>query len=502
MNPLSRRGFLRVGVGGALLTGAVPPPGAAGAPAGSVPVEPGSDGTDPVELAREMIRFDTSHTGSGGITVPFADMLRAKFAAAGVPTETIPTPKPDNVHLVARVSGSGAAGPLLLMAHSDVVTVERANWTHDPYGGDLADGWLHGRGAVDMKGAGAAFMAALLRHVREGARFDRDIVYLADTDEEGGPYGARWLVDNHYDKVAAEVAITEGGWQLARHDGVTPLLASLSLRDRASVLARLTATGTATHSSHPDDTPAIAVLSRALDALSTHHVPVVLPPLVRDYFAELARATENRSLQAAIRRMLGAPDQPARDRAAAEVVRHSDYPWIHNSLLRTTFSFVGQQAGYYSSIVPSTATAEVRIGFVPDGEDPAVRIDAVRRLVAEDGVTLTLSGQPGQTDDDVLAGLRRNLARPASRTDTDVYAAWRAAVESVYPGARTVPSQFEASTSAGPWRDKGVPVYGWYPYVVDGPTVTAMHGNDERVSATALTEGTEAVYRLLAAFRR
>lgn len=493
MNPLSRRSFLRTSVGSAVVAGSVP--------AAVVAADPGSDGTDPVVLAQEMIRFDTSHTGQGGVTVPFAAMLRQKWAAAGVPTETIPTPKADNVHFLARVPGSGAAGPLLLMSHSDVVTVERENWTTDPYGGQLVDGWLYGRGAVDMKGTGAAFMSALLRHVREGARFDRDIIYLADCDEEGGPYGARWLVDNHYDRVAAEVAVTEGGWLLAQHDGVTPMLASLSVRDRTSVLARLTATGTATHSSHPDDAQAVTRLAGALAALSEYRAPVTLTPLVRDYFTALAAGTHDPRFAAAIRRLLAAVIQAERDRAAAEVIRCGDYPWIHNSLLRTTFSFVGQRAGYYSSIVPSTATAEVRIGFVPDGEDPALRIADVRRVAAAAGVELRLAGLPDESDDQVIARLKRDLARPPSSTDTDVFRAWEAATSVTYPGMVTVPSQFEASTSAGPWRDKGIPVYGWYPYVVDGPTVTAMHGNDERVRTAALTTGTEAVYRMLAAFR-
>ncbi|CAL9422364.1 Succinyl-diaminopimelate desuccinylase [Actinosynnema sp. ALI-1.44] len=495
MSPLSRRGFLRASAGAAALTGST----GAGVAAGAVSST--GDGTDPVELAREMLRFDTSHTGQGGVTLPFALALRDKWDRAGVATELIPTPKEDNVHFLARVRGTGAHPPLLLMSHSDVVTVERERWTRDPYGGDLADGWLYGRGAVDMKGTGAAFMSALLRHVREGARFDRDLVYLADCDEEGGPYGARWLVDNHYDKVAAGVAITEGGWVLAQHDGVTPMLASLSTRDRSSVLAQLTASGVATHSSHPDDRPAIVGLAHALDVLSRYRAPVHLPPLVRDYFAVLAEATRDQRFAAAIRRLLDAHTRRDRDHRGTEVVAASDYPWVHNSLLRTTFSFVGQRSGYYSSIIPSTAVAEVRIGFVPGGDDPARLVADVRKLLAAEGVALRLVGRPGETDDDVLARLRRDLARPASSTDTDVYRMWEAAVRETHPEARTVASQFEASTSAGPWRDKGVPVYGCYPYVVDGDTVTRMHGNDERVLESALRTGTDLVYRMLARMR-
>ncbi|WP_181043664.1 M20/M25/M40 family metallo-hydrolase [Actinokineospora auranticolor] len=464
-------------------------------------VAEGGDGTDPVVLAQEMLRFDTSHTGQGGVTLPFAEALRAKWTAAGVSTQIIPTPKADNAHLVARVPGQGGKPPLLFMSHSDVVTVERENWQQDPYGGAIVDGWLHGRGAIDMKGAGAAFMAAILRHVKEGATFDRDILYLADADEEGGAYGARWLVDNHYDKVAAGAAITEGGWLLTGPDGMAPMLASLSTRDRTSILTEVSATGAATHSSHPDDGPAITRLGAALTALSRYKPAVRLPALVRDYFTALGQATPDTRFATAIRHLLRAEAQADRDHWGAVVVRLSDHPWIHNSLLRTTFSFVGQRGGYYSSIVPSTAVAEVRIGFVPDGDDPTRFIDDVRTLLSAQGATLRLIGREGDTDTQILARLTSDLSLPASSVDTDVYRHWDAATREVYPGLRTAPSQFEASTSARPWREKGIPVYGLYPYAVDGDTATRMHGNNERVNTDALRQGTEALYRFLARLR-
>lgn len=433
MTPLSRRGLLRAGMAGAGggLLGPVATASAgtrapvSGAAAAAPRTATTGDGTDPVVLAQEMLRHDTSHTGAGGTTLPFAQMLAAKWQAVGVPTEFIPTPKADNVHFIARVGGSGAHPPLLLMSHSDVVTVEREHWSRDPYGGEIVGDWLYGRGSVDMKGTGSAFMAALLRHVREGARFDRDVIYLADCDEEGGPYGARWLVDNHYDKVAAGVAISEGGWLLAQRDGVSPMLASLSVRDRTSLLAQVVASGTATHSSHPDEESAISRLGHALGVLSRYRAPVRLPRLVRDYFGVLADATHDPQFATAIRRLVGASGQRERDRFGAEVVRLSSHPWIHNSLLRTTLSFVGQSAGYYSSIIPSTAVADVRIGFVPDGDDPGTVVADLRRLLGRQEVQLRLVTAAGQTEEELLDRVRRDLGRPESRTDTDVFRMWR-----------------------------------------------------------------------------
>ncbi len=498
MSPWSRRDFL-LASGTAAVTGALPSPTAD--PTVDV------DGTDPVALAAAMIGFDTSQsargstdTGTGAVTLPHARFLTRLWQAAGVGTEIIPTPQPDNVHFLARVRG-GDKPPLLFTAHSDVVTADRADWTRDPYGGTVEDGWLYGRGAVDMKGAAAVFTAAVLRHVREGAVFDRDVLFLSDCDEEGGSYGAQWLVDNHYDKVRAGTVITEGGWTLAGRDGTTPVLASLTCRDRTSMLVALTARGTATHTSHPDDDQAMPRLGRALERLHGYRPAIRLTPLSRDYFTELARHTDDRRFAAALRAMLTATDQSELDRAGAEVVRRSGHPWVHRPMLGTTLSFIGLQAGVYTGIIPARAQAHVRVGFLPDGDDPAACLADLRGLLEPDRVELAVVGRPGETEEQVVDRVRASLARPPSSLDTDVYALWRAAVRETYPGAGTAASQFEAATSAGPWRAKGIPVYGLYPYAVDGDTVTRMHGTDERVRTQALLDGTDLVHRMLSHLR-
>ncbi|MEV6238199.1 M20/M25/M40 family metallo-hydrolase [Lentzea sp. NPDC051838] len=499
MSPWTRRNFLMSGTAAAAL-----PLSTSDALAELADV----DGTDPVALAAAMIRFDTSQsgrgstdTGTGAVTLPHAQFLERIWQAAGVATEIIPTPQENNVHFLARVKGKGTKPPLLFTAHSDVVTVERDNWTQDPYGGTVSDGWLYGRGAVDMKGAAAVFMAALLRHVKAGTAFDRDVLFLSDCDEEGGSFGAQWLVDNHYDKVRAGTVITEGGWTLAGKDGSTPVLASLTCRDRTSMLVALTARGTATHTSHPDNNQAMPRLGRAVERLRGYRPSIRLTPLSREYFTELAQHTDDRRFAAALRAMLAASSQSELDSAGAEVIRCSTHPWVHQPMLGTTLSFIGLQAGLYTGIIPSRAQAHVRIGFLPDGDDPAKCVADLRKLLVADQVDLTVVGRPGEPENDVINRVRAALARPPSTLDTDVYAMWRKAVSETYPGAGSAPSQFEAATSAGPWRAKGIPVYGLYPYTVDGDTVTRMHGTDERIRTQALVAGTDLVHRMLAQLR-
>ncbi|MGH8975928.1 MAG: M20/M25/M40 family metallo-hydrolase, partial [Acidimicrobiia bacterium] len=460
---------------------------------------------DPVALARAMIRFDTSHAGEGGVTLPHAEWMKSRWEAAGIPTEIIPTPKPDNVHFLARIPAGAPTGtaPLLLLCHSDVVSVDRTRWTVDPYEGLVQDGFLYGRGAIDMKGVNAAFMAALLRHIGEGARFDRQIIFCSDADEEAGPYGGRWLAENHWDKVAAGAVLTEGGWTLTASDGVTPRLAAATVEDRISATVELTTEAVTTHSARPYPDGAIVRLNRAIGRLSEYEPDVFLTASSREYFANVRHAwgDDDRRFARAIELLLSARTQERRNRAGALVVKRSPYPWLHNAFMRPTLSYVIQQAGYRVNIIPGTASALVNLRLVPGGPTIDQIMEEMGAAVADPEVTLTLRPRAGLTVEETRAAIERSRTAPPAPTDTDVYAAWSAAVTETHPGARPAPCLFEAGTSGGPWRQKGIPVYGIYPYAVDDDTMTRMHGDDERVGIEALRTATELMYRLFARFR-
>ncbi|GHE97587.1 M20/M25/M40 family metallo-hydrolase [Streptomyces fumanus] len=461
------------------------------------------DPTDPVRLAVAMIRQNTSNPGDGAITLPYARMLEEIFRTAGVATEIVPTPKEGNVHFFARVpadGGSARAKPLVLLGHSDVVPATGDTWTREPFAGEIADGRLYGRGALDMKGVNAAFVAALLRHVRQGTRFDRDIVFWSDCDEEQGPYGVRWFLTEHPDKVTAGAVLTEGGWVLDQRDGRTPMIAALTCNDKRSLLLRLEASSYATHTSKPFGGQALIRLGEVLEELGSWRAAIRPNALSRTYFAELAQATADPALAAAVREMLDARTEERRNRAGHEVVRLSDTPELHNALLRTTLAFTSAKAGYYPSIVPGTATAEFRAAFLPGGDDPG-RIVAELRALIGNRATLTVVGNPGESEEQALDRLRGYLAVPDSSYDTDVFRAWQEAVRRTHPGVRATAGQFEAVTSAVPFREQNVPVYGMYPFTVTRDMLKRMHGTDEYIGVEALRQGTETVYQLLAGLR-
>lgn len=455
---------------------------------------------DPLDLLRRMVSYDTRNHGQGGKTRPHAEMLRAVWENAGVSTEIIETPRPDNVHLIARIRGTTSAAPLLMLGHSDVVPVERDRWSVDPFSGTVIDGEVYGRGTLDMKGANSATITALLRHLAEGARFARDIIVLTDCDEEGGAYGSAWLAAHHWDRIAAGMVLTEGGWFLARRDGTTPMLITVTRQDKVYFNLDLTADGTATHSSRPGPEAAIVTLSRAVADLGDWLAPVRLSAVTREYFAALAKATDDRAFARAITLMLSARGRSAVERAARLVVSKSSYPWLHRALLRTTHAFVVEDAGYKENVIPSTARVRINCRGIPGGQKPREFLAQVRGRTAGRGVRVALAAPAGMTEEQYLDQLDVAWAGRPADIDTPLFHALAGAAGETYPGAVFAPALFEAGTSLGPWRERGIPGYGVYPYVVDNDQLTAMHGNDERIRVEALRRGTAFMYRMFSRF--
>ncbi|MGH8991681.1 MAG: peptidase dimerization domain-containing protein, partial [Acidimicrobiia bacterium] len=333
-------------------------------------------------------------------------------------------------------------------------------------------------------------------------RFDREIIFCSDADEEAGPHGGRWLATNHWDRVAAGAVLTEGGWTLAGPDG-TPRLAAVTVQDRISATVDLTTTAITTHSARPMPDAAIVRLNRAVVRLSAYEPDVSLAPPAREYFAALAEAWAGTdpSFARAIRLLLAAEDRRQRNRAGALVVKRSPYPWLHNAFMRPTLSYVIEQAGYRVNIIPGAATAAVNTRLVPGGPTIDQLMEEMAAAVADPEVKLTLRPRAGLTLEETRVVIEDGRTGTAAPTDTDVFAAWAGAVTETHPDAHPAPCLFEAGTSGGPWREKGIPVYGVYPYAVDDDTMTRMHGNDERVGVEALEAATELMYRLFARFR-
>jgi acetylornithine deacetylase/succinyl-diaminopimelate desuccinylase-like protein len=432
--------------------------------------------TDPTAaLLVELIRVNTSNPpgNEGGI----ARLLEPKFKALGFQVDIVQTPDSGKAHFIARLRGNGSKRPVLIAAHADVVGVEREKWTLDPFAGVIKDGYVFGRGAIDFKGGMAVFARAAMMLAERKIPLDRDVIFLAEADEENGKYSTNWLASQAWDKIDAEFALNEGGWIMKGPDGRVRYV-SISTADKGAIPIILTAKGTSTHASMPRPDNAIFALARALAKISAYETPLTLTPSTRRFFGTLAR-TSQPPMAGHFADLLGT-DSARVARADREI---SKDPLLH-ALLRNTLAPVLMNAGFRGNVIPGSAEATINARLIP-GTKPDDIVRELERVIADSTVEVRASN---------TVPWAQGLA-PSSE-DTDLYRALEKAARQQF-SAEVTPYLFQAGTDAPTWRSRGIPVYGIYPYPIDADDLTRMHGNDERVSIESLRQGTEMIYRTL-----
>src|SRR5262245_24778768 len=241
-------------------------------------------GEEAVELLRDLLRIDTVNPPPAGSPKPNANetalcrRVQKALAAYGVPSKILES-GPGRGNLVARIRGNGSKKPLLLMAHVDVVGVERAFWQADPLGGEIRDGFLWGRGALDDKDDAAVFAVVLGLLARSGETLSRDVILMLNADEESsGTWGAKWMVDNHWDLIACETVISEGGRSALRGGKVAQF--GFMAAEKIYNDFRLWVRGKAGHSSVPQPKNAIYTAARLLQKMEGFKTPIRVIPTV------------------------------------------------------------------------------------------------------------------------------------------------------------------------------------------------------------------------------
>jgi acetylornithine deacetylase/succinyl-diaminopimelate desuccinylase-like protein len=427
------------------------------------------------QLLSELIRVDTSNPP--GHEQRLGDLLAAKLKPLGFEIELVPTPETGKAHLIARLRGDGSKKPILLASHADTVGVEREKWSVDPFAGLIKDGHVYGRGAIDFKGGVAVFARAVMMLAENKIPLARDVIFLAEADEEGAPFNTYWLAQNHWPQLDCEFALNEGGW-IIKDDAGQVKYVSISTADKGSVAIVLTARGTSTHSSMPRPDNAIFTLNRAMARLADYDTRVELTPSTRQFFLTLAK-TSAPPLSDHFRTIASSSDAAAIARADKEV---SKDPLIH-ALLRNSIAPVLMNAGFRANVIPGSAEATINVRTIP-GTDVNRLVEDIQRVIADPRVDVKL----------VHGGLQ---AGEASSQNTDLFRALERQARTAFPGAEVTPYLFQAGTDAGAWRSRGVPVYGIYPYPITADELTRMHGNDERVSVQSLEQGTAMIYKTL-----
>jgi acetylornithine deacetylase/succinyl-diaminopimelate desuccinylase-like protein len=381
------------------------------------------------------------------------------------------------LNFVARLRGAGRERPLLLMAHTDVVAADRAQWTADPFGGEVRGGFIYGRGAQDIKNLLAAELAVMVELKRRGVKLNRDVILLGEADEEAGSTGIQWLIRHAWPQIDAAFALNEAGMAFDTTSGARVFQIQTSEKVPARVV--LAARGTAGHGSLPRPDNPVVRLSRAVLRLAEADQPVRLNATTRAYLKELARLSDYRWLAP----LLGRLENRTAAASVIDRIRERD-PEIE-AMLRTSVSPTMLRAGEKINVIPNSAEAQIDVRRLPN-ESPEEILMRFRRIVNDTSIEIRPAG-----------GQEMPSTEPSSQT-TELYRAMRQVFGEAYPRAVVVPYMARGATDGAYLRRKGMPVYG-VPVFLREDSESRAHGNDERISTSDLEAGTELLWKIVLA---
>jgi acetylornithine deacetylase/succinyl-diaminopimelate desuccinylase-like protein len=447
---------------------------------GVLQAQTGADLTEARAIFAELIGINTTY--ERGSTTPAAEAVARRLLAAGFPEQDVQVVGPDSTHMnvVARLRGTGAKPPILLLAHLDVVEALAKDWSVDPFTLTERDGYYYGRGTSDIKDEGAIFTATLLGMRRDGFVPDRDIILALTAGEEGGPSnGVQWLLANRRDLIDAAYCINgDGGDVLARAGKV--YARNIQTGEKVYMDLDLTVHNVGGHSSLPVRDNAIYRLAAGLTRLSAYDFPARLNETTRAFFdrgsASVAPAVA-RDMRLVARR--GDP---------AAMRRLSAQSPFFNAELRTTCVATMLDGGHAENALPQTAHANVNCRMLPD-ESPDSVIATIRRVVADTAIAVTVHAAPVPSP---ISPLIPELLDPVERITHDMW-----------PEAVVIPSMETGATDGLFLRNAGMPVYGVSGVALDEDDIRA-HGRDERIRVSAFTDGlvfTDRLVRSLTARR-
>ncbi len=443
---------------------------------------------------RDLIRIPT-------VNPPGDEILAARHVAGildevGIPS-TVVEPYPGRGSIAARLHGDGTGGaPLLLMSHLDVVPAPAELWTHDPFAADVADGYIFGRGAVDMKDL-LAMQIGVLRLLAGEARaagrdpatdpipgLRRDVLFASTADEEaGGRAGAGWVVDNHPEWITAEAAINEAGGVATELGGVR--FYPIGVAEKGFVDYRFTVHGTWGHGSMPRPDNAAVLAARIVDRIADPG-PVRLTPAMERFFAAIRESAP--SMGRAIDALSG-PD-PRASQAVVDALCDPMYARVANALLRDTISPNVIRAGIKHNVIPGEAIVEIDARMLPGTDEPAMRQILRERIGEELWATIDLE----------IVVMGDAVEAPV---DHELYRIMAATLRDHDPDAVPVPIMAPFATDAKYTGTRlGVPTYGFSPLRLapEDRFLELFHGIDERVSLDALRFGLPVLYDVVRRF--
>ena len=427
---------------------------------------------DPIELLSEFVGVDTINPpGNESRAVDFYAKI---FEEEGIEYFTGES-APGRGNIWARIKG-GDKPALILLQHTDVVPASKDYWDTDPMIAEIKDGYLYGRGVIDMKGAGISHLISFIRLHRENKKLNRDLVFLATADEEaGGLYGAGWVIDNHPEVFeGAGFLINEGGSGLKIGDET---VFSIEVTQKVPVWLRLIAIDEPGHGSSPRATSSVSRIVHALNLIRENPFPARIIPAVNTYFQSLSLNMNDENAEAF-----------ANIKQAIEqdgfLEKLQEFSPSYHALTRDTCSLTMLQGSQKINVVPPLAQAEVDCRMLPDrGSDEFIQ--DFNRLIQPAGVEVEL----------VLA-----FAPAVSSTESEFFQHIKSITASMYPGSRVAPAVSTGFTDSHFTRELGIDSYGFNPIIFNPDDFSGVHGNNERVSVSGYLQGTEDLHQIVSQF--
>jgi acetylornithine deacetylase/succinyl-diaminopimelate desuccinylase-like protein len=422
---------------------------------------------------RALVQIDTS--SPPGNETRAVNYLKVALEAEGIAVKTFAL-DPARANLVARIEGNGTKRPLLLMAHTDVVGVQREKWPVDPFGAVVQDGYVWGRGTRDDKDNLATNLMIMLLLKRNSVALDRDVIFLAESGEEADPAGVGipFMVSRHFEEIDAEFALAEGGGMTLDKGKVTHV--AIQATEKVPRRFRLIATGTSGHGSVPRLDNPLQRLSQAIAKLAAWETPMRLNETTRAYFAKLADISPSET-RARYRQLLSAQPPAALQRYLA------DREPQHYSMLRTSLVPTVLKAGVGPNVIPSEAEATFDVRALPDEDIP--------RLFAE--VTRAI-GDPAVKVEPITTNLRP--VAPPSKLDSEMYRVLEALAGQMYPSSTVLPTMATGATDMAQLRAKGIQAYGIGPASTESDSINyGAHSDVERLLESSLYGFVEFTWR-------
>lgn len=422
-----------------------------------------SDEPDPIELLKTFVNVDT--VNPPGNETNAVEFYAEIFEHFGIKYETAES-APGRGNIWARIEG-GDLPALMLLQHTDVVPADEEYWDTNPLQGTILEGYLYGRGVIDMKGLGIAHLIAFLDAFKNKHKLNRDIVFMATADEEaGGFYGAGWMLENHPEAFAGvELLLNEGGSGTAYGDKE---IFSVEVTQKVPVWLRLKSEGSPGHGSSPQTTSSVTQLIEALNNLYQHPFEARIIDPVNTYFKALAVDMENEegkafaNMSAAIQ-----SDEFLKN------LQESSPSW--HALTRDTCSITMLEGSTKINVVPPVAFAEVDCRILPDR--------SVEDFINDFNSRISSFG--------VDAKVIMAFGPAVSSTDSELFRAIEKVTKEIYPNSRVIPAVSTGFTDSHFTREIGIESYGFNPMLFESGDFRGVHGNNERVKIDTYRQSIE-----------